>query len=365
VSQQRISVGVSVRAGAFVRPLACALVALCLAATATGARPAASPSVAQMAGQLLVVRMTGRTPSPSFLARIRGGQIGGVVLYGGNYGPSGPTVLIRRLRRAAAEAGRPRLLIAIDQEGGSVKRLPGPPTIAPSEMTSATVAQAQGRETARNLRGYGIDVDFAPVLDVGHGGFIAGRTFGGTPAEVATRAVAFARGLALGGVVATAKHFPGLGYASANTDNARAIISASAPRLNADLLPYRRAIAAGLPMVMVSTAVYPRFGIHVPAACSPTAVTQLLRERLGFRGVVVTDTLYSPAVTAYKPTPQAAVAAIAAGVDLVLPGGSTRTADAVSDATYRAILDAVKTGALRQSILGAAYARVIALKRSL
>jgi beta-N-acetylhexosaminidase len=348
-----------------VRPLACVAAALFIAATASASRPAASPSVAQMAGQLLLVRMTGRTPSPTFLARVRRGEISGVVLYGDNYGPAGPTLLIRKLQRAAAEGGRPRLLIAIDQEGGSVKRLPGPPTIAPREMTTATVAQAQGRETARNLRGYGIDVDFAPVLDVGHGGFIAGRTFGDTPAEVATRAVAFARGLALGGGVATAKHFPGLGYARANTDKARAIIRASAPQLNADLVPYKRAIAAGLPMVMVSTALYPRFGIHVPAACSPTAVTQLLRERLGFRGVVVTDTLYSPAVNAYKATPQAAVAAIAAGVDIVLPGGSTRTADAMSEGAYRAIVAAVKSGALPQSNVAAAYARVLALKRSL
>jgi beta-N-acetylhexosaminidase len=338
---------------------------LFVAATASAARPAGSPSVAQMAGQLLLVRMTGRTPSPSFLARIRRGEVGGVVLYADNYGAAGPTLLIRKLQRAAAQGGQPRLLVAIDQEGGGVKRLGGPPTLAPSAMTTAAIAQAQGRETARNLRGYGIDVDLAPVLDVGRGGFITDRSFGDTPREVATRAVAFARGLALGGVVATAKHFPGLGYARANTDNARAVIGVSAPKLNADLLPYRRAIAAGVPMVMMSTAVYPKFGIHVPAACSPAAVTEVLRERLGFSGVVVTDTLYSPAVNAYKPTPQAAVAAIAAGVDIVVPGGSVNTADAVSDGAYRAIVGAVDTGALPRHKLAAAYARVIALKRSL
>jgi beta-N-acetylhexosaminidase len=344
---------------------ACIVALATLAATGAEARAVAQPSVTRMAGQLMIVRMVGRGPSGEFLARISRGEIGGVVLYDDNYGAAGPTLLVRRLQRAAAEGGQPRLLIAIDQEGGNVKRLAGPPTVAPSEMTSAAVARDQGRETARNLRGYGIDVDFAPVLDVGHGGFIAGRTFGDTPADVATRAVAFARGLALGGVVATAKHFPGLGYARANTDKAREIIRASAPQLNADLLPYKRAISAGLPMVMVSTALYPRFGIHVPAACSPTAVTQLLRERLGFRGVVVTDTLYSPAVNAYKPTPQAAVAAIAAGVDIVLPGGSTSTADAMSKGAYRAIVAAVKSGALPQSTVAAAYDRVLKLKRSL
>ena len=116
----------------------------------------------------------GTGAEPKLRPRIGSGQIGGVVLYGDNYGPNGPTLLIRQLQRAAAQGGQPRLLIAIDQEGGGVKRLAGPPTVAPSEMTTAAVAQAQGRETARNLRGYGIDVDFAPVLDVGHGGFIAG-----------------------------------------------------------------------------------------------------------------------------------------------------------------------------------------------
>jgi beta-N-acetylhexosaminidase len=344
---------------------ACIVALTALSGRGADAKTAAQPSVMRMTGQLILARMSGRVPSAEFLARIRRGKIGGVVLYSDNFGPAGPTLLIRKLHRAAAQGGQPRLLIAIDQEGGSVKRLSGPPTVAPSEMTSAAVAQAQGRETARNLRGYGIDVDFAPVLDVGHGGFITGRTFGDRPADVAARAVAFAHGLALGGVVSTAKHFPGLGYARANTDNAREIIRASASQLNADLLPYKRAISAGLPMVMVSTALYPKFGIHVPAACSPTAVTQLLRERLGFRGVVLTDTLYSPAVNAYKATPQAAVAAIAAGVDIVLPGGSTKTADAMSQGAYRAIVDAVKTGALRESTVAAAYARVLKLKRTL
>ena len=168
-------------------------VMIALAASGAAARPAALPSVTQMVGQLLVVRMQGHVPSTDFLARVRRGEIGGVVLYGDNYGPAGPTLLIRKLQGAAAEGGQPKLLIAIDQEGGSVKRLAGPPTIAPSEMTTAAVAQAQGRETARNLRGYGIDVDFAPVLDVGHGGFIAPRSFGEHAGRRGNTRRAFAR----------------------------------------------------------------------------------------------------------------------------------------------------------------------------
>jgi beta-N-acetylhexosaminidase len=335
------------------------------AATGAEARPTGQPSVVRMAGQLMLVRMPGHTPSAEFLARIRRGEIGGVVLYGDNYGPDGPTSLVNRLQKAAAAGRQPRLLIAIDQEGGSVERLPGPPTVAPPDMTTVAIATAQGRQTARNLRGYGIDADLAPVLDVGHGGFIANRTFGNLPGNVAARAVAFARGLALGGVVATGKHFPGLGYARTNTDTARTVIRASARKLNADLFPYRRAIAAGLPMVMVSTALYPALGIDVPAACSEAAVTGLLREKLGFRGVVVSDSLDTPAVNAYGPAAEAAVQAIGAGVDIVLPGGSSRTADRTSEAAYRAIVAAAASGALPRATLSAAYARVLALKRSL
>jgi beta-N-acetylhexosaminidase len=203
-------------------------------------------------------------------------------------------------------------------------------------------------------------------MDIGHGGFITSRTFGSTPSQVALRATAFVHGLSLGGVAATGKHFPGLGYAATNTDNTRTVVHASATQLNADLLPYRKAIAAGLQMVMISTAAYPSLGVNVPAACSSAVVARLLRRQLGFHGVVVTDALDTPNVSAYWPTPQAVVRSIAAGVDMVLAGGGTgRAANDTSIASYNALVDAVKTGALPRGTVAAAYARVLALKRTL
>jgi beta-N-acetylhexosaminidase len=228
------------------------------------------------------------------------------------------------------------------------------------------VARAQGRATAYSLLGYGIDVDFAPVLDIGRGGFITSRTFGSTPQDVALRGTAFARGLALGGVIASGKHFPGLGYARTNTDRAQTIVHATAPQLQADLLPYQKAIASGLPMVMVSTAIYPSLGVDIPAACAKRIVTGLLRQQLGFRGVVVTDALATPNVNAYYPTSTAAVKAIGAGVDMVIAGGGTgRTANRTSEAVYAALVDAANRGTLSRSTVSAAYARVLALKRTL
>src|SRR5207247_1837595 len=125
------------------------------AVTAGASGPAGSatqPSLARMVGQLMLVRMQGTTPSAGFLARVRSGQIGGVVRFADNYGSAGPAALITKLQRAAASGGQPRLLIAIDQEGGVVRRLPGAPTLAPRQMTSATIARAEGIATALNLR---------------------------------------------------------------------------------------------------------------------------------------------------------------------------------------------------------------------
>jgi beta-N-acetylhexosaminidase len=335
-------------------------------ATKTAATKVPEPiSLGRMVGQLMLVRMQGRTPSTSFRSRIRKGEIGGVVLFTDNYGPAGPAALIAELQGIATEGGQPRLLIAIDQEGGVVGRLSGPPTLAPRQMTNARIAQAQGLATARNLKRYGIDVDLAPVLDVGRGGFITDRTFGSTPEQVANRGVAFARGLSSRGVVATGKHFPGLGYASTNTDNDPTTIRATGAELTADLLPYQRAIADGLKVVLVSTAVYPALGDELPAACSRRVVTGVLRQKLGFHGVVITDDLKTPGVNYFLPTTEAGVKAIAAGIDMVLAAGLPAGADRTSKAVYSALVMAAKRGTLSRPRVADAYAHVLALKRGL
>src|SRR5579871_3195156 len=139
---------------------------------------AKQPTLEQLVGQTIVVRMRGTTPSAAFLSRVRLGRIGGVVLYSDNYGPAGPKQLVATLQAAARAGGQPPLLIAIDQEGGIVRRLPGAPTLAPPQMDTTAIAEAQGLATARNLAGRGINVDLAPVVDVGRGGFITPRSFG-------------------------------------------------------------------------------------------------------------------------------------------------------------------------------------------
>jgi beta-N-acetylhexosaminidase len=336
-------------------------VGLSASALAAGSAGGTGPTVSQLVGRLLLVRMQGTRPSAAFLGRIRRGEIGGVVLYADNIGSGGPARLTAELQAAARAGGRRPLLIAVDQEGGIVKRLPGAPTLAPPQMRTAAVAQAQGLATARTLRAAGIGVDLAPVLDVGRGGFVTPRTFGSTPEEVAARGPAFAAGLARGGVLATAKHFPGLGYARLSTDQAVARVAASAPQLHADWLPFRRAIAAGIPLVMMSTAVYPALGSTSPAAVSPNEVRAL--RSLGFRGAIVTDALRTPDVARYLPVGPAAVQAVAAGCDLVLAAGVTggeADTDGASEAAFRALVSAVRSGRLSRATLVTADDRVAA-----
>jgi beta-N-acetylhexosaminidase len=175
-----------------------------------------------MLGQMMVARFSGLAPSPSLLQRIRAGHVGGVILFADNLTGSLATTraLTSELQRAAAQGGNPPLLIMTDEEGGELKRLPGPPTLAPSQILSSAVALQQGRAAGQLLRSAGVNLDLAPVADVERqpGSFLGTRAFGSSPSAVAAHTCAFAAGLASQHVAYTLKHFPGLGRAAGNTD---------------------------------------------------------------------------------------------------------------------------------------------------
>lgn len=342
------------------------MILLAATAVSAAARPASGPTLAQLAGAHIVIRMRGPVPSAALLARIKHGQVGGVVLFSNTIPPGGPLPLVRQLQAAAHAGGQPPILIAIDQEGGGVKRLPGPPTEAPSQMRTASDALAQGRATGRYLRGLGIGVDLAPVLDapVSHYAFISSRAFSTDPATVSANGVAFAQGLVEGGVAATAKHFPGLGRLGRSTDYGPGRVSASRAALAArDLAPFRAMIAAGVPLVMVGTAVYPAYDT-VPAATSPAIVTGLLRRSLGFQGVTMSDDLATRGVSPWFDAGEATVRAVGAGIDLVYVAGNGGSGGAtVGEQAYAALLKAATSGRLSRPALQASYDRIVALRR--
>ena len=214
--------------GTLMRGLRLVLVASLLVALAPSIQVAnaGQPSLAQLIGQKLVVRMEGTTPSADLLGRIRRGEIGGVVLFGSNLTTRAALIsLTAELHAAARAGGQPRFLVAVDQEGGPVKRIPwAPPTLSAPAMGrigSATVAREQGADTGAALHALGIDVDLAPVADIATAnGFMYrdGRTWSISAVKTALLADAFATGLESTGVGPSMKHFPGLAFATRNTD---------------------------------------------------------------------------------------------------------------------------------------------------
>jgi beta-N-acetylhexosaminidase len=271
----------------------------------------AGPAAAAPAGETIVSALAG-PPSATFLARIRAGEMGGVILTH-RWTPAEFSATTAKLHAVSCEIHRP-LLVFVDQEGGALRRLTwAPPYRSAGELGRLGVEQTQSEAAAAAsaLRRAGVDVDLAPVADtLGRGGFLGDRSFSSDPSIVAQLAATFVRVLQAGRVAATAKHFPGLGAARRSTDDALVRVT------TAPLAPFRSAIAAGAKLVMVSNASYPRLDRSgTPAVFSHSIVTGLLRNTLGFRGAVISDALNAPAP--YR-TPDAPGRALAAGVDILL-----------------------------------------------
>jgi beta-N-acetylhexosaminidase len=326
--------------------------ALAALAFAPATPAAAAPPLHRVVGQVVMTALA-EPPQESFLARVRNGDAGGVILVGRWSSSAQMAAVSRRLKAAACEGGSP-LLLAVDQEGGPMRRLPwASPADAARSLGSlgAVHTETEAGATAAALRRAGIDIDFAPVADtrLTPRSFLGTRTFSSDPLLVARLAAAFVRGLQSGHVAATAKHFPGLGDATANTDEH--FVSVRRVRLQ----PFRSAIAAGVKLMMMSSASYPALDPSGrPAVFSHAIVTDLLRGELGFDGVVVTDAFDAPTPAA---TPHAPARAIAAGVDLLL-----YTSGSAARQGYASLLrDAQASPQLREQVAAAA-ARVQALK---
>ena len=228
-----------------------------------------------------------------------------------------------------------------------------------------TFVRTKGQATGHGLRAVGVNVDLAPVADVayGTGGFmyLADRTFSTSSVKVARLAPAFARGLADRGVIATLKHFPGIGRVKRNTDRYVETVTASRAALASDLAPFEAGIAAGVPMIMLSNATYSAYdGLHA-AGWSRTIATGLLRDTLGFAGVSITDSLSGTAAARGVSAAGLAYRASKAGVDMVmLTSDEASTRDA-----YDYLLRKATAGYLPRATLLASYARILALKATL
>jgi beta-N-acetylhexosaminidase len=320
-------------------------------------KPSTRLTLRQAVGQRMVFAYAGARPPVALRRRIARGEAAGVVLFSRNIRSVAAVrtqiANLQRIKRPAAVDAP--LLVMVDQEGGDVRRLPGPPTAGAAATPSIGAARANGRAAGRLLHGAGVTVDLAPVVDVARAGAALegeGRLYGRDPATVAARAGAFAAGLHAAGVEPVLKHFPGFGAATINTDDGAARVDLPLATLrDIDGTPYRRLKPRA---VMLSTAIYPRVDPR-PAAFSRRWVTGELRGRLRFTGVAITDDLQTPAVARFGTPAQLAFFAIEAGVDLPLFAKDYKTGARAAAGLERA----VRSGALTRARLDAGARRVL------
>ena len=341
---------------------------------------ASAMSPRQLAGQRVIYAYSGLTPPSRLLSLIRQGDVGGVIFFAANYQSSSQfTAAVSQLEAANQAATNPArdypLLLMTDQEGGSVRRLPGAPVQSEQWIGSGSTASGRayqarqaGSGAAASLLSYGLNVNLAPVLDVyrtpGDFDDQYQRSYSMSPQVVSTLGADFIRAQQRAGVAATAKHFPGLGAATAsqNTDLGPVTIRVSKATLQSDdEYPYQAAIGADVDLVMVSWAAYPQLGSTLPAGLSPTIVQGQLRTRLGFHGVTITDAIGAGALAAYGSTQARALMAAEAGMQLIL------ASDSVSQGTecMNALGAGFRDGELPSAAFRATVAQILTLRSSL
>lgn len=346
------------------------------------------PSLEVMAGQMLMVgfRGTGEAPlSPDLvqmLPMIRSGHLGGVILFdvdwqtkkrGRNIVSAAQVKTLTKL--LGADAPIP-LFIAVDQEGGAVRRLK-PEHGVPATPSASAMGQTAPREThdaakalGQKLHALGINVDFAPVADVAVApqspaiGAV-NRAFSNDPALVAAHASQFAKGLGDAGVVSAYKHFPGHGSALADTHQGLTDISATWTKQ--ELAPYQSsALPVDTPlMIMTGHLFNSKLDPELPASLSKRVVTDLLRKELGWQGVVVTDDLQMRAITSHYSPKEAVRLAVLSGTDILLSGNNMAHSPDEARMLHAILVQLVKKGEISEERIFQSWQRIRALKMRL
>lgn len=304
--------------------------------------------IADLVGQSMMLSFRGTRATPDVLDLLEYTRAGGVILFRNNIGtPAELYELVQTLQTHAARLGLPPLFVAIDQEGGNVGRLPPPFTTVPSQMAQAATGDPEAAAecaaiTAQQLRAWGINTNFAPVLDVNNNArnpVIGVRAFGSEPQTVARFGRAALQGYREADVIATAKHFPGHGDTTVDSHLGLPVVQHDRARLDeVELAPFRAAIAAGVPAIMTAHIVFPHLD-DLPATLSRPILTDLLRHELGFEGVIFTDALEMRALRDRYTIAESAVLSKAAGADVVLPMGSLDEQRETVDALSAAVAD--------------------------
>ena len=334
------------------------------------------PSLDIMIGSMLMLGFRGADlpPGDAFLAQVHAGHVGHVILFdrdvttGGERNITSPQQL-RQLTATLRAASPGPLLIAVDQEGGRVRRLKPQKGFAdlPSAQSMGTgqpdKTRALARQLGRELAGLGISVDLAPVADVNSNpanpaiGALE-RSFSPNPALVAAHALAFGQGLAQQGVIPALKHFPGQGGAQKDSHLGLTDITRSW-NAKADLAPYTQAFAQGWPgMVMLGHLFHTGLDAKYPATLSRAVVADLLRGRMGWQGVIISDDMQMKAITNHYGMEQAVLLAVNAGVDILLFGNNLYWDENLPQKAFATLKGLVQSGRISQQRVMESWLRI-------
>jgi beta-N-acetylhexosaminidase len=321
--------------------------------------------VERKVAQLFLFGFRGTETTAEIFGRLRRLDIGGIVLAAPNY------VDVNQLGTLAAQAAAvarqrrdvPPWVFA-SQEGGDLNSFPDlPPSAAPADLHSAREAGAQARDAAKTLRSLGVNGLLGPIVDVGGtetGSALGDRVYSDEPREVAAFADASVRAYRAEHVFSAAEHFPGLGATDQSTEDGPATVGLGLDELRQrDLIPFRAAVDAGVPGIVIGSALYPFSDFTVPASLSKQVASGMLRHDLHFRGVAITDDLADPAITTLHAIPSAAVQALRAGADMIYISGGAGE----QQAAYVAVLRAVKRGRIPRRRLNEAVGRILLAKQ--
>jgi beta-N-acetylhexosaminidase len=321
----------------------------------------------QKLGQMMLVQFVGPTYGLEISTMISQYNIGAVLLYSANDNIVSKPQLKGLISQMQSNSSIP-LIVSIDQEGGTVDRLisldgPRPSAASIGATGNPANAEAEGERDARDLASYGFNLNLAPVVDVTnvYNPQMYLRTFGTNATLVTQMAGAYLQGLQKSGkVLGTLKHFPGLGDVSADPHNAVPHLTRSLSQLEAiDWAPYRSLLAQGnVHAIMVTHEIVSAVDSTTPSSLSYKLVTGILRNQLGFQGVVITDSLMMEGIAAYYNPAQAAVLAIEAGDDLLMGASSLND---VVDMIY-GIKQALNSGQISEQRIDQSVARILLLK---
>ncbi|WP_435156896.1 beta-N-acetylhexosaminidase [Haladaptatus sp. DFWS20] len=319
-------------------------------------------------GQLFIAGFDGTTPTAEIEELVAERRLGGVIYFSRNVeSPNQLQELSRTLQAFVPDDGPP-LLVSVDQEGGRVARLSWgteqPSAMAFGAADDPELATQAGEAVGGELRSLGIDVNLAPVLDVNNNPdnpVIGVRSFGENPGRVAELGTAFADGLQSAGVVACGKHFPGHGDTAVDSHRDLPILDHDRDRLDrVELRPFRRAIDAGIDAIMTTHVAFPTVADDErPATIAPRVVTGLLREELGFEGLVFTDCMEMDAIADGVGTVEGCVQAVEAGCDQICVSHTPTKQRAAIDA----VVDAVESGRISESRIDRSVRRILRAKR--